>query len=434
MRLKVITDEIRHKATLQAILRSSVNIKLVEKNAEYVIYIRGIDSLSPAGIRVLLSNAGKTTIIGGLGYIDDIGHVVTHDIPSPQPEYFSRKIPKSFIILTKNQLKYEPESLFKLSSSKKLMMTVGLVSKLEWNYTNREESLFFKKNMVDIVVPTAVVKRKGVTLLYKMLDSLNLNENDSINKVIVVVDNLMDSGFDYTKGNKIQVVDFQEKFNFSAKVNLGLMYSSSEIVVIMNDDLVCKSKEWLEHTLDSLSNPSVGIVGALLQYPNKNIQHAGIQFIENNPKHLFYQKDSNDIFFGELPKVYEVSAVTGAYMAIRRDSLKLVQNMDENFPNNFGDIDLCFKLRENNLRCIQNNNVVFEHLESATRKRGVEPKEISLLRFRWQHLLQEEIFFSKDYSIAPTSNLRILTNSLDGNGFLKTLQLVLKKIRSYFTN
>jgi GT2 family glycosyltransferase len=434
MRLKVVTDDIRHKATLQAIARSSPYIKIVEKNFEYIIYIRGIDSLSPTGIKKLLSKADDNTIIGELGYLNDLGQIVTHDIPAPQPEYFSRKTPKSYIVLTKSILKGEPESLFKESSSKKLMTTVGLVHKLDWNYTNKQESLFFKKKMVDLIVPTAVAKRKGVPLIYKMLDSLNLNENESINKVIVVVDNLIESGFVYSESSKIQVVDFRGKFNFSTKINLGLKYSSSEIVVIMNDDLVCKSKDWLENTIDSLNRPSVGIVGALLQYPNGKIQHAGIQLIESNPRHLFYQGESDDEFFSQLPKVYEVSAVTGAYMAIKRDILKLVQDMDENFPNNFGDIDLCFKLRENNLRCVQNNNVVFEHFESATRKRGVESKELSLLRFRWEHLLEEETFFSKDYSISTTGNLRILFNSLKGNGLPRTFKLVRKKIRSYFSS
>jgi GT2 family glycosyltransferase len=434
MRLKVVTDDIRHKATLQAIARSSPHIKIVEKNSEYILYIRGIDSLSPTGIKELLSKADDNTIIGELGYLDDHGQVVTHDIPAPQPEYFSRKTPKSYIVLTKSTLKCEPESLFKKSSSQKLMTTVGLVDKLDWNYTNNEDTLFFKKKMVDLIVPTGVAKRNGVTLIYKMLDSLNLNENESINKVIVVVDNLMESGFVYSESSKIQVVDFREKFNFSTKVNLGLKYSSSEIVVIMNDDLVCKSKDWLEHTIDSLNRPSVGVVGALLQYPNGKIQHAGIQLIENSPRHLFYQNEPDDVFFSQLPKVYEVSAVTGAYMAIKRVSLKLVQDMDENFSNNFGDIDLCFKLRENNLRCVQNNNVVFEHFESATRKKGVEPKELSLLRFRWEHLLQEEMFFFRDYSISTTRKLSILVNSLKEDGFPKTLNLVLKKIRSYFSS
>ncbi len=434
MRLKVVTDDIRHKATLQAIARSSPSIKIVEKNSEYIIYIRGIDSLSPTGIKEMLSKADDNTIIGELGYLDDLGQVVTHDIPAPQPEYFSRKTPKSYIVLTKSILKCEPESLFKKSSSQRLMTIVGLVDTLDWNYTNKEESLFFKKKMVDLIVPTAVAKRNGVTLIYKMLDSLNLNENEAINKVIVVVDNLMESGFVYSESSKIQVVDFREKFNFSTKVNLGLKYSSSDIVVIMNDDLVCKSKDWLEHTLDSLNRPFVGVVGALLQYPNGKIQHAGIQLIESAPRHLFYQNESDDVFFSQLPKVYEVSAVTGAYMAIKRDSLKLVQDMDESFPNNFGDIDLCFKLRENNLRCVQNNNVVFEHFESATRKKGVEPKELSLLRFRWEHLLQVEMFFLRDYSISKNRNLSILVNSLKEDGFPKTFKLVLKKIRSYFSS
>jgi GT2 family glycosyltransferase len=432
MKVQIITDENRHENAIRALFRTSAQVKIVEKNADYMLYINGIDSLSPNGIREMINNVGKTAIVGELGYISERGEIKPHDIPKPNPEFFSNLYPNSYIILSRRGSFTSPQSLFSSLATRKLRAIVGVVNDLKWNKSVEQDHLYLKKISVDLIIPTALSKRDSTPYIYDLLDSLRLPESTNIKNVFVIVDDLINNNFEYPINKKLKVIDFTEDFNFSAKINLGLKSSKSEIVIFMNDDLICESDFWLEHTINSLMGPSVGVVGGLLKYPSGTIQHAGIQIVNRELGHLFHHQEITNSHFEKLPKVYEVSAVTGAFMALKRSSLELVQNMDEHFPVNFGDIDLCFRLRENNLRCIQNNNVLFTHFESATRKKGVASKEIALLYFKWAHMLEFDFFFSKDTSYTHYSKMRMVYNSLKDRGFMKTINLIFKKVRLYF--
>ena len=63
---------------------------------------------------------------------------------------------------------------------------------------------------------------------------------------------------------------------FAENCNAGAKDLTSDILLFLNDDMSLREEDWLYPLLDPFRDPTVGITGAKLIYPNGQIQHAGI--------------------------------------------------------------------------------------------------------------------------------------------------------------
>ncbi len=50
-------------------------------------------------------------------------------------------------------------------------------------------------------------------------------------------------------GDRLKLVDWNEPFNFSAKVNLGAVHARGEYILLLNDDVEVISEDWIEAML-----------------------------------------------------------------------------------------------------------------------------------------------------------------------------------------
>jgi GT2 family glycosyltransferase len=179
---------------------------------------------------------------------------------------------------------------------------------------------------------------------------------------------------------KLKYVDFVDTFNYSKKVNLGAVHCSAEIILLLNDDMLAVSVDWESEMLKTFADETIGVVGALLVYPNGRIQHAGVNTQDSEVHHLYHHAKATESSFALLPPKYEVEAVTGAFMAIRKSVWDEIGGFNENFPVNFGDVEFCLNARLRGYRVVQNNRIIFTHLESATRRPGSNSFESHQLR------------------------------------------------------
>ena len=74
----------------------------------------------------------------------------------------------------------------------------------------------------------------------------------------------------------IKIVDCDKPFNYPAISNYDVSNINSEYFVLLNNDIEVISPDWIEAMLEFGQRKDVGVVGALLYYPNDTIQHAGI--------------------------------------------------------------------------------------------------------------------------------------------------------------
>ncbi len=117
-------------------------------------------------------------------------------------------------------------------------------------------------------------------------------------------------------------------------------------------------------------------------------------------------------YFNRLKAVHEVSAVTGACLAIEKSVWDDLDGLDEqNLTVAYNDVDLCLKAREKGFRIIFTPFAKLMHHESVSRGSDDDPsinerlsQEINVMMGRWGDLLE--------YDPAYSPNL-----SRDGNSF-----------------
>ena len=146
-------------------------------------------------------------------------------------------------------------------------------------------------------------------------------------------------------GDRLVLVPFDAPFNFSTKMNLGVSHASGDRVVFLNDDVEAISHGWLEQLVAPLDEPDVGLTGAKLYYADQTVQHAGHAYFNAGYHHPFRFRTRDEAGpFGELFVSREVTGVTAACAAMRRDTYFEIGGFTESLPGNFNDVDLCYKV------------------------------------------------------------------------------------------
>ena len=179
-------------------------------------------------------------------------------------------------------------------------------------------------------------------------------------------------------------IEYSGAFNFSDMNNRGARAVAGEVLVFLNDDVEPISRDWLARLAGHLEDRSIGAAGAKLLYPDGAIQHAGIAtWLIDGAGH-----PGRNLFASEnwpwLAYTREVTAVTGACMAVRRADFERLGGFDAAFPVNFNDVDLCLRIVAAGMSIVVDVDAVLRHDESRTRARGVSYEERRLFFRRWE--------------------------------------------------
>lgn len=187
----------------------------------------------------------------------------------------------------------------------------------------------------------------------------------------------------------VKLVEFSGRFNFSKKCNIGTLHSSGDRLIFLNDDMELITPDWIECLVAMLEEPDVGAVGPLLLYENGLIQSAG--HINPGPVHFARGMSPSSPVGAAWPLVLnrEVSGITGACMAMRRETFLDCGGFSELFAEAFNDVDLCFKLMAAGYRILWTPDVQLFHFESKSRIPDVDLDAISdLMRYWGRHVEQ----------------------------------------------
>jgi len=190
-------------------------------------------------------------------------------------------------------------------------------------------------------------------------------------------------------------IPYTGAFHFAAMNNLAAKRAGGEVLVFLNDDVEPLAPQWLHELLAHTNRPEVGPVGAKLLYPSGAIQHAGMAVgIMQGAAHLH-----RDTFGAEhwnwLPFTRNVSAVTGACLAVRKAVFEELGGFDESFAVNYNDVDFCLRARHAGYQVVIEPAAVLRHYECQSRKPGVSIEEWDLFHQRWgEYIEQGDPFYS----------------------------------------
>jgi O-antigen biosynthesis protein len=220
--------------------------------------------------------------------------------------------------------------------------------------------------------------------------------------------------------DRCAVMKYSGEFNYSRINNLAVQKHGRDaaFVLFLNNDIEAITDGWLDRMRRLANRPEVGIVGALLLYPDRRVQHAGvIMGFNGSADHAFkfedvYLNDGNQRSFGyncSLTSVRDFSAVTAACMMMRKSVFDQVGGFDEILKVGFNDTDLCLRVRETGLKILYDGYTVLFHYESATRsltKQVMHPEDTQLMLNRHGAILTEgDPFYNPNLSVTAQDHV-----------------------------
>ena len=199
-----------------------------------------------------------------------------------------------------------------------------------------------------------------------------------------------------------------KKYHFSSNNNALAAKAKGKHLVLLNNDTVLQ-EGWWKPILAYLEKPTVGAVGAKLLFGhNDRIQHAGIEFLRGGSlKYLGYHP-----YRGRHAAMPEtcfdkyIPAVTGACLAVRRETYSRLGGLDDAYKEECQDVDFCLKLRKHNLKTVFASQSVFYHLENGTRTISESSHDRHLFVRRWRKFIDEHFFKEPFQSFPVDKELR----------------------------
>ena len=260
---------------------------------------------------------------------------------------------------------------------------------------------------VGIVIPTAGTERRVhaevVPLVVNCVRSIVERSSYENYELICVFDSSTDPdtlrALETIAGEHLRLVEYGEAFNFSRKINLGVVESDSEYLLLLNDDTEVVTPDWIEMLVAFASVDGVGAVGALLRFGDGRIQHAGVVLDRGNPGHSYYgYPGDHPGYRSSLRIASNCSVVTAACLMTRRESFMKVGGLSPSLPRNYNDVDYCLKLRSAGSRIVFTPEVQLVHYESSSRGFvPVEAAERALLEERWGPVLLTDPYYNVNF-------------------------------------
>jgi GT2 family glycosyltransferase len=268
--------------------------------------------------------------------------------------------------------------------------------------------------MVSIIVPT----RDRAELLAECADGI-LRRTGHQPLELLIVDNGSVEAKTLTlferlgADPRVRVLPAPGPFNFAALNNQAVAEARGEILVLMNNDVAVIGADWLDELVSQAVRPNVGAVGCKLLFPDGRLQHGGIILgVGGTPPvagHLCLGARPGETgYYGHLAMARNVSAVTAACMALRREVYAEVGGMDAaNLAVAFNDVDLCLKIRAAGYDVVWTPFAELHHHESASRGNDLAPaaaerfrREAQVMRARWGELLDNDPFYGPNFDRA----------------------------------
>lgn len=168
----------------------------------------------------------------------------------------------------------------------------------------------------------------------------------------------------------VRVIDALFEFNWSKLNNFGIRHAKGDVFLFMNNDMDVITPDWMERLTEKVMRRGTAVAGGLLLYEDGTIQHAGVVAgMGGWADHVF--KGMKPVHYGSpflSPMVTRnVTAVTGACMAISRETIEAIGNFDERFIICGSDIEICIRAIERGYVNVYDPYVQLHHFESKSR-------------------------------------------------------------------
>lgn len=268
------------------------------------------------------------------------------------------------------------------------------LKKLNWSISTNEYAKdqvkvipeINKDHLIQVVIPFKDQKELTIKCVHSILKQRNVHFK------ITAIDN---GSQDESIANELrdlgcEVLLIREPFNYSRLNNLAIHHTkiakTCDLILFVNNDIELESdaiyemQRWIDQ-------PSIGMVGCRLHYPNHSLQHCGIDLKYHSTTKMIWEHTEKLRLFetSDLAKKLRVTdAVTAACVLVKKQNFLEVGGFDEIwYPIGYSDTHLAMKLAKKQLWSFYTPYAKGMHYESISRKQSIEDFESSW----WLHHL-----------------------------------------------
>jgi GT2 family glycosyltransferase len=212
----------------------------------------------------------------------------------------------------------------------------------------------------------------------------------------------------------IRLLKDDRDFNYARLSNLGALHSSGEVLVFLNNDTLVEDPNWLKLLVAQAIKDDVAAVGGKLLYPDGTVQFGGtvigIQAVAGHA-HVGLGRDDGG-YLGTANITHEVSALTGACLAIRRKMFETFGRFDEGLAVACNDVLLCSEALTRGYRNLYVGRPLMVHCESKSRgfddtleKSEIFLDEAGYMRAKHRRLFRNDPYYNPNLSYERTHDI-----------------------------
>ena len=274
-------------------------------------------------------------------------------------------------------------------------------------------------------VAIAILNWNGIKLLKQFLPSV---VEYSANADIYVIDNASsDDSITYIKSNfpTVKIIELQQNYGYAGGYNHGLKQINADVFCLLNNDVEV-TPNWIQPVVNQFQkDDAIAVIQPkILDYNNKTqFEYAGAAggFIDK----FGYPYCRGRIFTsieadnGQFNDASEIFWASGACFFIRSEVFTSYNGFDESFFAHMEEIDLCWRLFNNNQKVYYVGDSSVYHLGGGTLQ-NINPKK-TYLNFRNSLLTLTK---NADKNLFFLIFSRLILDGLAGIRFLAKLQFI----------
>ncbi len=233
---------------------------------------------------------------------------------------------------------------------------------------------------LSIIIVNYNVKEFLQNLLYSIAKACQ-----HISSEIIIVDNASDDGSSELIREKfpdVKLIVNQKNLGFSKANNIGLKVASGNFLLLINPDTIVR-----EDTFQKMLNffeeyREAGMAGCKILNPDGTLQLAcrrsfpgpWTSFCKVTGLSSIFPKSkifaSYNLTYLDEDQTYEVDALSGSFMMMRREALQMVGGLDEQFFMYGEDLDLCYRIQKAGFKVFYVHSTQIIHYKGESTKRS----------------------------------------------------------------
>ena len=206
----------------------------------------------------------------------------------------------------------------------------------------------------------------------------------------------------------IQTIPADAEASWPARVNRAAAQATGDVLVLLDGALCTRDPGWLHGLVAHAMRPGVGLAGARLVSPDGRLRQAGILLGPRGATVQPYIGAGEDEpgYLAQVMLLRDVSAVSGACLAIRRALFQDLGGLDETaLPTAWSDIDLCLRARAAGLRVLWDPAATLvqpnpDKQPSVEQQARIEAERATLRR-RWPEATEHDPFLNPFLRAVP---------------------------------